>query len=148
MAKASRARRTPRQTVSLNAEMRLLQEIADTEETWMKRLDQTAQRFETVTTDLRTSTDADHQYLHKRIDTVEVNLSQKIDTQTAKLQEHIDSSIDRLGDRVDAKIGEIDKRINTIDTRVDQLENWRWLIVGGATVVFFIVAEFLVKRYM
>lgn len=141
MAKAARARQARRPVVSLDAEMRLLQEISNTEESWMQRLDETARRFETVTTDLRTSTDADHQYIHKRIDTVEVNLSQKIDTQTTKLQQHIDSSVNRLGDRMDA-------RIDKITDRVDQLESWRWLIVGGATVVFFIVAEFLVKRYL
>lgn len=147
MAKSSvRSRRSRRgyQTTSdaaaLASELRLLEEITVSEDKWMKRLDETAARFESVTNDLRTSGDADHKYLNERIDTVELNLSNKIDNQTTKLQQHFDESVNRLGDRLDQRIGAIDKRVGL-------LEKWRWLIVGGATVVFFIITEFLVRHF-
>lgn len=136
----SRRSRKAATAAALATELRMIQEIADSEDKWMKRLDETANRFETVTAELRASGDADHKYLNERIDTVETNLSTKIDKHTAKIQEHFDESVNRLGDRLEQRIGDI-------DGRVDMLEKWRWLIVGGAAVVFFIVTEYLINYF-
>lgn len=145
MAKSSaRSRRSrygrPQDVEALTSELRLLEEIATSEDKWMTRLDETATRFESVTNELRVSADADHKYLNERIDTVETNLSNKIDNQTAKLQQHFDESVNRLGDHLEQRIGAMDKRVVL-------LEKWRWLIVGGATVIFFIITEFLLKHF-
>lgn len=136
----SRRSRKAATAAALATELRMIQEIADSEDKWMKRLDETANRFETVTAELRASGNADHKYLNERIDTVETNLSTKIDKQTAKIQEHFDESVNRLGDRLEERIG-------AIDTRVSLLEKWRWLIVGGATVIFFIITEIVLNYF-
>lgn len=95
----------------------------------VKRVDELSGRFDT--------TAAEHQYLNERIDTVENNLFKKIETETSNISQHID----KLGDRLEANM-------NALDKRVSVLERWRWLIVGGAAVVLFVVSNYLIRAFL
>ena len=95
----------------------------------VKRVDELSGRFDT--------TAAEHQYLNERIDTVENNLFKKIETETSNISQHID----KLGDRLEANM-------NALDKRVSVLERWRWLIVGGAGVVLFVVSNYLIRVFL
>jgi len=95
----------------------------------VKRVDELSGRFDT--------TAAEHQYLNERIDTVENNLFKKIETETSNISQHID----KLGDRLEANM-------NALDKRVSVLERWRWLIVGGAAVVLFVVSNYLIRVFL
>ena len=95
----------------------------------VKRVDELSGRFDT--------TAAEHQYLNERIDTVENNLFKKIETETSNISQHID----KLGDRLEANM-------NALDKRVSVLERWRWLFVGGAGVVLFVVSNYLIRVFL
>ena len=83
------------------------------------------------------STESEHRYLNERIDTVENNLFKKIETETNNISQHID----KLGDRLEANL-------NALDNRVSVLERWRWLIIGGAAVVLFVLSNYFVRIFL
>lgn len=54
-------------------------------------------------------------------------------------------SIELKEHRVDSKEHHIllMKRIDNIDNRLQVIERWRWMIVGGAAVLGFLVSHFI-----
>lgn len=150
MAKTSPRSRRPRRPISAEAvscapimdtELRLVETIADSEEKWMNRLNETA-------TELRTQAAADQKYLNERIDSVEVNISTKLDNHTAKLQQHIDATVDRVAEKFEQRAAKIDSRVDDIGGRVSNLENWRWVIFGGAVVALFAIMEIVFRFWV
>jgi hypothetical protein len=118
----------------LNLELGMIRHVDDTEQRIMKRIDDIYERINTTTSELRIQHDEDLRHINDRITNVEHALSNKLDTQTQDIAQHIN----KLGEKMDA-------RFTKIDTRVTALERWQWTIVGGATVVLFLLSNFLLK---
>ena len=95
----------------------------------VKRVDELSGRFDT--------TAAEH-HLNRLFNSLDKNnLFKKIETETSNISQHID----KLGDRLEANM-------NALDKRVSVLERWRWLIVGGAGVVLFVVSNYLIRVFL
>ena len=119
----------------LNLELGMIRHVDDTEQRIMKRIDDIYERINTTTSELRIQHDEDLRHINDRITNVEHALSNKLDTQTQDIAQHIN----KLGEKMDA-------RFTKIDTRVTALERWQWTIVGGATVVLFLLSNYLFKH--
>jgi len=83
-------------------------------------------KIEEVTRDLYRKIEKSHQEIISRLDTARA--SNKLDHENEKNQ-------------ILAKIQEIDVKLNDANNRVIALERWRWLIIGGAFVISFIVSK-------
>lgn len=69
------------------------------------------------------------------------DLHSRITTTTREITDHIDDKIDTLA-QTDAKQHEgMKKSIDSMKDRVDMLEKWKWLILGGATAVGYILGH-------
>ena len=119
-------------SVDLATELEIVKQVENSEDKFMKRLDE-------VASELRDRQLADHTYLQERISTVETNLSKKIDDNTENLGKHFDASIEKLDQKWDGKF-------SGIDTRVSALEKWRWLLVGGGLVVLWVFSQLLIDK--
>ena len=119
-------------SVDLATELEIVKQVENSEDKFMKRLDE-------VASELRDRQQADHTYLQERISTVETNLSKKIDDHTENLGKHFDASIEKLDQKWDGKF-------SGIDTRVSALEKWRWLLVVGGLVVLWVFSQLLIDK--
>lgn len=77
--------------------------------------------------------------IHSRITTISREICDKLDqvedVLEKRLQEHSEKS-----DTYHRSIkSELDGKLKTIDDRVSLLERWRWIIIGGAAVVGYII---------
>jgi DNA anti-recombination protein RmuC len=74
--------------------------------------------------------------LSENIGTVQNQLTEKISDNTAQVKDHIDTSLQKfIQDRIIVT--------NDLSTRIDTLEKWRWLIIGGAGVSVVLLLEIL-----
>ena len=68
-------------------------------------------------------------------------LHSRVTTVTREITDHIDKKIDDLA-KSDADQHEaMSKTINEMKDRVDILEKWRWMIVGGAIALGYLVGH-------
>ena len=111
-----------------NQNTRLMPDLSNASQL-IVRVDELTGRFD--------STEAEHRYLNERINVVEDNLIKKIETETNNISKHID----KLGDRMEATL-------KALDNRVSALERWRWLIVGGAGVVLFLISNYVIRIFL
>lgn len=92
---------------------------------------------------------SDIKELHSRITTGNREIMDKIDEMDKRLDHKLnDNSV--LAKKQHQEIQqEIQKDIVKITDRVDVLERWRWMIVGGAVVVGYIIGhlEFFQKTF-
>lgn len=74
--------------------------------------------------------------VHSRITTTTREIVEKIETSTKSIKEDATSQHNQLSQQMKA-----------VDDRVDVLERWKWMIVGGAVVLGYIVghADLLTK---
>lgn len=105
-------------------------QFAITQATQNERLngiDSTVRTLQGELHQLRDYKEQQYEYLNTRID----DMSEKLDVQTATLTTTIENALKGVG------------------TRLETVETWRYLILGGAAVVMFIIAEFgvdLIKK--
>ena len=77
--------------------------------------------------------------LHSRITTGNREIMDKIDHMDSKIQSKmVDQSTNSAAQHVAIKDA-IQADIKSITTRVDVLEKWRWMIVGGAIAIGFLI---------
>lgn len=118
-----------RSAAKIASDYELITRIDNTEGRWMDRIDDLATRV------------AQHQhYSDERIDTVEDNLGKKIQEHTDTVTRHIDAKVEALSKDMSANVSKL-------DTRITVLERWRWIIIGGALVVLFIITNYLVQLW-
>lgn len=74
-------------------------------------------------------------------------LHSRVTTITREITDHIDEKIDQLAKSDEDQHRAMSKKIDTINERVDILEKWRWMIVGGAIVCGYLIGhiDFLSK---
>jgi uncharacterized coiled-coil DUF342 family protein len=68
-------------------------------------------------------------------------LHSRITTTTREITDHIDTKIDALAQDDKTQHDIMSKKIDEIKDRVDLLERWKWMIVGGAIAIGYIVGH-------
>ena len=90
--------------------------------------------------------------IHSRITTGNREILEKIESMETKLEKRMqDSAVaakqqhediqKALQEDLRAAVRQLDVDINKVSTRVDILERWRWMIVGGAIVVGYLISH-------
>jgi predicted RNase H-like nuclease (RuvC/YqgF family) len=64
-----------------------------------------------------------------------------------KQHETVSRQLDQRSEAIDREINHLHKRISSLETKLDErlkkIEMWQWVIVGGASVVGFLVSRFI-----
>jgi len=84
---------------------------------------------------------ADVKEVHSRITTGNREILDKIEALDTRLEDKLNSSAKAAKEQHQEIQVEIQKDIKEITTRVDVLEKWRWMIVGGAIVVGYLIGH-------
>jgi hypothetical protein len=79
--------------------------------------------------------------LHSRITTGNREILDKIDTLDRRMETKMNDSAKSAKEQHEEIQKEIQKDVKVISDRVDVLERWRWMIVGGAVVLGYIVGH-------
>lgn len=89
-------------------------------------------------------TDDDIKEIHSRITTISREICEKIDQVEAVIEERLASAaLASAKGHADIRT-DIENKINVLSARVGVLETWRWLVIGGATVIGYL-ADKLIK---
>jgi putative NADH-flavin reductase len=68
-------------------------------------------------------------------------LHSRITTTTREITDHIDTKLDALGKIDSDQHSAMSKKIDQMKDRIDTLEKWRYMIVGGAIVLGYLVGH-------
>jgi len=68
-------------------------------------------------------------------------LHSRVTTTTREITDHIDRKIDALAESDEEQHVAMSKKIDAIKDRVDLLERWKWMIVGGAIAVGYLISH-------
>lgn len=68
-------------------------------------------------------------------------LHSRITTTTREITDHIDAKIDALAKSDKEQHEVMTKTMTSVKDRVDVLERWRWMIVGGAIVLGYLIGH-------
>jgi chromosome segregation ATPase len=91
-------------------------------------------------------TDDDIKDIHSRITTISREICDKIDQVEAAIDQRLTESA-AASAKGHAEIkADIETKINVLAARVGVLETWRWLVIGGATVIGYL-ADKIIKMY-
>lgn len=76
-------------------------------------------------------------------------LHSRVTTTTREITDHIDHKIDALAKSDADQHTAMSKKIDAMKERVDILEKWRWMIVGGAIAIGYLMGhtELFVKFF-
>jgi chromosome segregation ATPase len=76
--------------------------------------------------------------LHSRISTISREICDKLDQVETALESQIKDHSNN-SERMHKELkGDLDSKLKNLDDRINLLERWRWLILGGATVLGFL----------
>lgn len=79
--------------------------------------------------------------IHSRITTGNREIIDKIEAMDQRLENKLNASAKAAKEQHEEIQVEIQKDIKEITTRVDVLEKWRWMIVGGAIVLGYLIGH-------
>lgn len=79
--------------------------------------------------------------LHSRITTGNREIVDKIETMDKRLEEKLNKSAESSRIQHEEIQKEIQRDVEKISNRVDILERWRWMIVGGAIVFGYLIGH-------
>jgi len=68
-------------------------------------------------------------------------LHSRITTGNREITDHIDNKIDELAQNDADQHTSMSKKIDGLASRIDLLERWKWMIVGGAIVVGYLIGH-------
>ena len=69
------------------------------------------------------------------------SLNAKIDDGNRRIVEHLDNSIKELAKADQEQHSALKESMENVRTRVDLLEKWKWMIVGGAIVIGYLIGN-------
>lgn len=84
---------------------------------------------------------SDVKEIHSRITTGNREIIEKIDTMQNKMEERMEQSSQASAIQHQQIEMTVKEDIKKITDRVDVLERWRWMIVGGAVVLGYLVSH-------
>lgn len=79
--------------------------------------------------------------LHSRVTTQTREIVEKMDTMQTRLEHKMQAAQELSKAQHEAMQEELQKDVKIISDRVDVLERWRWMIVGGAIVLGYILGH-------
>lgn len=79
--------------------------------------------------------------IHSRITTGNREILEKIDSMEVKLEERMKTGAIAAKEQHDEIQRAVQADIKEVALRVDVLERWRWMIVGGAVVLGYIIGH-------
>jgi predicted nucleic acid-binding Zn-ribbon protein len=79
--------------------------------------------------------------LHSRITTGNREIVDKIESMDKRLEEKLNKSAESAREQHQEIQKEIQQDVEKISNRVDILERWRWMIVGGAIVIGYLIGH-------
>lgn len=79
--------------------------------------------------------------LHSRVTTGNREISEKIDNLDRCMEERMRKAAIASKEQHEEIQKEIQKDVKEISERVDTLETWRWMIVGGAVAIGYVVGN-------
>ena len=68
-------------------------------------------------------------------------LHSRITTGNREITDHIDRKIDDLAKNDEDQHNTMGKKIDSMKDRIDMLERWKWMIVGGAIVLGYLMGH-------
>ncbi len=68
-------------------------------------------------------------------------LHSRITTGNREITDHIDKKIDDLARNDEDQHAEMGRKIDSLAGRIDLLERWKWMIVGGAIVIGYLIGH-------
>ena len=68
-------------------------------------------------------------------------LHSRITTGNREITDHIDRKIDDLAKSDEDQHSAMGKKIDNLGSRIDLLERWKWMIVGGAIVLGYLMGH-------
>jgi len=68
-------------------------------------------------------------------------LHSRITTGNREITDHIDRKIDDLAKNDEDQHEAMGKKIDSLAGRIDLLERWKWMIIGGAIVVGYLIGH-------
>ena len=83
--------------------------------------------------------DDDIKEIHSRVSTISREICTKLDEVESSLEHRILIHSDRSENLHKELKVDLDTKLKTLDGRVEILERWRWLFLGGAAVVGYII---------
>jgi septation ring formation regulator EzrA len=123
----------------------------------LERIAKLETQVETIKEDVREVKD-DIKELHSRITTGNREIIEKIDAMETRLDEKSTAAAKNAKDQHDSIKKDVleemktmtktlDNDINKVSSRVDILERWRWMIVGGAIVLGYVLGNTNILNY-
>lgn len=79
--------------------------------------------------------------LHSRVTTQTREIVEKMDDMQTRLEHRMNAQAEVSKQQHDDMKNELQQDVKKISDRVDVLERWRWMIVGGAVVLGYIVGH-------
>jgi DNA repair exonuclease SbcCD ATPase subunit len=79
--------------------------------------------------------------LHSRVTTQTREIVEKMDDMQTRLEHRMNAQAEVSKQQHESIQNEIRRDVKIISDRVDVLERWRWMIVGGAVVLGYIVGH-------
>ena len=76
--------------------------------------------------------------LHSRITTMSRDVIAKID----ETEKSLEAKIKQSNDETSKKLEEVGHELKNVDMRVGFLERWKWMVLGGATVVGYLLGHY------
>jgi len=76
-------------------------------------------------------------------------LNQKIEDGNRRIVEHLDNSINELAKADQQQHAALKSSMDDVRSRVDLLEKWKWMIIGGAIVIGYLIgnSDFILKIF-
>lgn len=86
--------------------------------------------------------------LHSRVTTQTREIVEKMDDMQTRIEHRMTASAEiakqqhrEIQEEIQKDVKEIADKVETINGRVDVLERWRWMIVGGAIVLGYVLGH-------
>ena len=75
------------------------------------------------------------------------DLHSRITTGNREIMDKIDQKFESLSRSEDQAHGDVKESVDKLSTRVDTLEKWRYMIVGAAIVLGYLVGNIDIKKF-
>lgn len=79
--------------------------------------------------------------IHSRITTGNREIVEKIEAMDCKIEQRLRENADNSSKQHQQIEDNMKQEVSKITSRVDVLERWRWMIVGGAIVVGYVIGH-------
>lgn len=95
---------------------------------------------------LHTRTEDDIREIYNRVNALSKDILDKIDNMETVIENKLKESAENSTKQHNEIKNDIESKINVLSARVGVLETWRWLVIGGATVIGYL-ADKLIKLF-